>query len=89
MRTPIKKDAMFQPVRYASEITGLSAKSIRAGCRAGIIPHIRVGHDYRINMTSWLEMLEAASRTHEKGGTNEQVERFNYPAGNDGLYGCR
>jgi excisionase family DNA binding protein len=58
----IDRDALFQPIRGAAEITGFSVKYIREGCKAGEIPHIRAGSDYRIDMTAWLEMLHSASR---------------------------
>ena len=43
---------------------------IRAGCKAGTIPHVRVGSDYRINMRVWLEQLNAQSMTHISEGGN-------------------
>ena len=57
----INKDAVFQPVRGAAEITGISAKAIREGCKAGKIPHVRVGADYRVDMPNFLALLHQAS----------------------------
>ena len=53
--------AIFQPIRGASEITGLSQKYIREGCRSGTIPCLKVGSDYRVNMPLWRELLDRAS----------------------------
>ena len=52
-------DALFQPPRCAAELTGFSVKSIREGCRNGTIPHVMVGKDFRINMSIWLDQLNA------------------------------
>lgn len=57
----VNKDAVFQPIRGAAEITGISSKAIREGCRAGRIPHIRVGADYRVDMPNFLALLHEAS----------------------------
>jgi excisionase family DNA binding protein len=61
MRVKIDKDAKFQSIRGACEITGLSQKYLREGCRNGEIPFILVGSDYRINMPLFLEQLDTAS----------------------------
>ena len=61
MRSKIDKDAVFQSVRGAAEITGFSTKYIRQGCKDGTIPHVMVGSDYRVNMPVYLERLNAAS----------------------------
>lgn len=63
MRTKtIDRDAIFQPIRGAAEITGFSTKYLRDGCRAGRIPHVRVGSDYRVDMPLFLKLLRAESR---------------------------
>ena len=54
-RTPL--DAHFQPIRGASQITGLSTGFIRRGCKDGSIPHLKVGNEYRINMPAFLKQL--------------------------------
>ena len=69
-RRKFDRDAPFQPIRGAAFITGLSAGFIRAGCKAGTIPHVRVGSDYRINMRVWLEQLNAQSIIHISEGGN-------------------
>lgn len=60
-RREIDKKAMFQSIRGASEITGLSQKYIREGCKRNEIPHLLVGTDYRVNMGLFLSKLNAAS----------------------------
>ena len=62
MRVKNSPDAIFQSVRSASEITGLSMKYIRAGCRNNTIPHIMCGVDVRVNMPLFLERLNEESR---------------------------
>ena len=54
--------AIFQSIRSAAAITGLSTCYIRDGCKAGTIPHVRCGTDYRINLPLWLEQLNAESK---------------------------
>ena len=53
--------APYQSIRGAAQLTGLAAGYIRAGCKAGTIPHIRAGQDYRICMPLFLAQLEAES----------------------------
>lgn len=57
----IDRDAAFQSPRAAAYLTGLSLQYIRDGCRAGLIPHIRVGTDFRINMQLFMKQLHAES----------------------------
>lgn len=57
----INRDAVFQSIRGAAEITGISSKAIREGCRAGRIPHVRVGADYRVDMPNFLALLHDVS----------------------------
>lgn len=62
MRTKIvDPNKMFQSINAAADISGLSKKFIRAGCKDGSIPHIRVGTDYRVNMPLFLEKLKTDS----------------------------
>ena len=61
-RRTTNPDAIFHPVSSASDISGWSTKAIRAGCKAGTIPHIKMGADYRVNMPLWIEQLNEASR---------------------------
>lgn len=55
--------ARFQPITGAAKITGLSRNFIREGCKAGTIPHIKVGSDFRVDMPRWFEQLEGGSET--------------------------
>lgn len=52
------RDAPYQSIRGAAEITGLSMGSIRAGCKAGKIPFVMCGQEYRISMPLFLHQLE-------------------------------
>ena len=53
------RDAPYQSIRGAAEITGLSMGSIRAGCKARKIPFVMCGQEYRISMPLFLRQLEA------------------------------
>ena len=59
----IDPSARYQSVRGAAELTGLSRNYILNGCKAGIIPHIMVGVDYRIDMPLFYKHLEQSSMT--------------------------
>lgn len=72
MRTRIDRDALFQSIRGAAEITGLSTKFIRDGCKAGTIPHVMCGSDYRINMQLFLDDLNKQSRP---GGSSSETAK--------------
>lgn len=61
------RDAPYQSIRGAAEITGLSMGSIRAGCKAGKIPFVLCGQEYRICMPLFLQQLEAESAANMKG----------------------
>lgn len=52
----------FQSPVGTARITGLSVNFIRAGCRDGTIPHIRVGNDVRVNVPLFLEQLNRQSQ---------------------------
>ena len=65
-KTEINPDAQLQPIAAASYLTGLSQKYLRAGCKAGKIPHLRIGTDYRINMPLLMAQIDKES-TAEKG----------------------
>ena len=54
----INLDARYQPLKAASYISGFSRGYILNGCKAGDIPHVRVGVDYRVDMESWNAMLD-------------------------------
>lgn len=53
----INPEAAFQSIRGAAQITGLSQKFIRDGCKNGTIPCIRVGVDYRVIMEAWMKQM--------------------------------
>lgn len=57
------RNARYQSISAAADITGLSTKYIRQGCIEKTIPHIRVGRDYRVDMQLFNEQL-----------TNESLE---------------
>lgn len=61
------RDAPYQSIRGAAEITGLSMGSIRAGCKAGTVPHIMRGTEYRVCMRLFLQQLEAEATANLKG----------------------
>ena len=65
----IDRSAVFQSIRGAAEISGLSANFIRDGCKNGSIPHILVGADYRVNVPLWLQQMNAASLSCKGAGT--------------------
>ncbi len=68
MRKKLNNDAPFQSVRGAAYITGLSAAYIRAGCKDGSIPCIKVGAEYRVNMPVWRAQLNTQSAACAHGG---------------------
>ena len=51
-------DAPFQTIPSACNITGLSQKFLRNGCKDGSIPHIKSGTTYYINVPALLRKLE-------------------------------
>lgn len=50
---------IFQTVKEAAKITGLSEYSLRLHLRTGEIPHIKSGNKYLINMPKLLADLDA------------------------------
>lgn len=56
------RTAPYQSIHNTSCITGCSQGAIRAGCKNGEIPHIKVGKEYRVNVPLFLELLEEKSR---------------------------
>lgn len=61
------RDAPFQSIRNTSELTGLAQGFIRAGCRSGTIPCIRVGAEYRVNVPLFRRQLDGESLENLKG----------------------
>ena len=62
----LDRTAPYQSIRGAAEITGLSMGSIRAGCKAGKIPFVMCGREYRISMSLFLKKLEAEATANLK-----------------------
>lgn len=58
MRKHNDPNAPFQSVPNACIITGLSQKWLRAGCKSGDVPHIKVGNTYYVNVPALLRKLE-------------------------------
>lgn len=56
----------FLPIREACEVTGLSQRFLREGCKAGKVPHVRSGAKYLINLPALLKKLGA-----EEGGEKD------------------
>lgn len=50
---------MFQPIKAAAKITGLSEYSLRQRLKSGEIPHIKSGSKYLIDMPKLLAQLDA------------------------------
>ena len=67
MRSKTEATAPFQSISSAARLTGLSAGFIRAGCKAGMLPHVRVGADYRVNVPKLLALLDELSTANAKG----------------------
>jgi hypothetical protein len=47
----------FLGLKEAAEVTGLSVYYLRNGCRAGTIPHILAGNEYRVNIAALLDQM--------------------------------
>lgn len=62
-------EPIFQTVKAFCATSGLSVKKIREGCKAGTIPHIRVGEGenarFMVNVPLYLEQLNKESLRHE------------------------
>ncbi len=58
-------DKIFLTVKEFCSVSGLSCKMIREGCKAGTIPHIRIGEGenarFMINAPLYLEQLNRES----------------------------
>lgn len=54
-------EAPYQTIPAACRITGLSTKWLRAGCKAGSVPHIMAGRVFMVNVPALLRKLEDAS----------------------------
>ena len=56
---PKNDDAPFQRIPAACRITGLSQSYLRAGCKAGTVPHVKAGSTYLVNVPALLRSLGA------------------------------
>ena len=57
----VKKDKPYLNIREACNLTGLSQRYLREGCKAGEIPHVMSGNIYMINVPLMMKKLEAES----------------------------
>ena len=60
-RAKTDPSAPLQPIRQAARLTGLSEYSLRQGCKAGTVPFIREGCEYRIHVPLLLAQIEKAA----------------------------
>lgn len=67
-RRIVDPHAPFQTISGAARITGLSQYYIRAGCKAGTIPHVMCGSEYRINIHLFMEQLNAQAASSIQEG---------------------
>lgn len=67
-RRIVDPHAPFQTISGAARITGLSQYYIRAGCKAGTIPHVMCGSEYRINIPLFMEQLNAQAASSIQEG---------------------
>jgi len=59
-KLPPRNDAApFQRIKDATRITGLSQSYLRAGCKAGTVPHVMSGNVYLVNVPALLRCLGA------------------------------
>ena len=56
---PQNDSAPFQRIPAACRITGLSQSYLRAGCKAGTVPHVKSGSTYLVNIPALLRQLQA------------------------------
>ena len=63
-----KSSTPYQGISDAARTTGLAQSYLRAGCRAGTIPHIRSGGKYYICIPALLEQLAAEARANSNDG---------------------
>lgn len=58
----MEQNKVFYSVKDTCMATGLSQYYLRQGCRAGTIPHIRVGNKIMVNVPLMLVQLEGDCR---------------------------
>ena len=71
MKTEVKFNKSMEPkpfmkISEVSEYTGISRNSIRQGCINNIIPHIKSGNAYMIDMEQFIPMLHELA-SHRNG----------------------
>lgn len=57
MRKEAVPTVPFQKIAEACKTTGLSQYYLRQGCKSGLIPHIKSGGVYYINVPALMETL--------------------------------
>ena len=62
------ESAPFRTIQEAARLTGLSQGFIRAGVRAGSVPHIRAGTTYLVNVPLFLSQMEREAAANGGGG---------------------
>ena len=67
-RREFDPQAPYQSIRGTARITGLSQIFIRSGCKAGTIPHVMCGSEYRINVPLFMEQLNAQAASSIQEG---------------------
>ena len=50
-------NAPYQRIPAACRITGLSQNYLRAGCKSGDVPHVKIGTTYMVNVPALLKKL--------------------------------
>lgn len=60
----------FQSIAGACRVTGLSQGYLRQRCRAGEIPFVMAGKEYRVNVPALLRQLEAESAANTQSSVN-------------------
>ena len=59
----------YQKIPEACKTTGLSQYSLRRGCKSGIVPHIKSGSTYYINVPALLEKMKGETNGHSGNST--------------------
>ena len=54
--------APFLGLEDAATVTGLSQSRLRLGCRAGTVPHVRLGLKYLVDVEALLDQMRAEAR---------------------------
>lgn len=55
-RKNLNEKAPFQTINSTAKITGLSTYFLRAGCKDGTIPHIKVGNTVYVNIPALMAL---------------------------------